>query len=72
MMVPALWVNAGFISDRGAAALGMVWLASRMWYALAYQRDPTKRGAAFGLSILVFTLLWLAAAYGVGRILIHS
>ena len=40
LMLPALWVNAGFISDRGAAAVGALWLISRIWYAIAYQATP--------------------------------
>ena len=72
MMLPALWVNAGFISDRGAAALGAVWLASRIWYALAYQKEPAKRGPAFGVSMAAFTLLWLVAIFGIGRLLVHQ
>lgn len=72
MMLPALWVNAGFISDRGAAALGAVWLASRIWYALAYQKEPAKRGPAFGVSMAAFALLWLVAIFGIGRLLVHQ
>ena len=72
MMLPALWVNAGFISDRGAAALGAVWLASRIWYALAYQKEPAKRGPAFGVSMAAFAFLWLVAIFGIGRLLVHQ
>ncbi len=72
IVLPALWVNAAFISDRGAAMLGTVWLASRIWYALAYQHEPAKREPAFVLSMIAFTLLWLAAAYGIVRIIMHS
>ncbi len=72
MVLPTLWINAAFISDRGAAALGAVWLAARIWYALAYQKEPAKRGPAFGLSMTAFALLWLAALFGVVRIMLHS
>ena len=72
MVLPTLWVNAAFISDRGAAALGTAWLASRVWYALAYQQDPARRGPAFGISMAAFALLWAAAAFGIVRMLMHS
>jgi glutathione S-transferase len=72
MMLPALWVNAGFISDRGAAALGAVWLVARIWYALAYQVAPAKRGPAFGVATTAFVLTWLAAMYGIGRLVLNQ
>jgi glutathione S-transferase len=71
MMLPALWVNAAFISDRGAAALGAVWVIARIWYAVAYQLEPPKRGPAFGLSMLAMGLLLGVALFGVGRVLLH-
>jgi len=72
LVLPVLWVNAGFISDRGAAALGVLWLMSRIWYAVAYHKVPAKRGPAFVLSMVAFGLLWLAAAFGIVRILVHT
>jgi glutathione S-transferase len=71
LLLPALWVNAGFISDRGAAALGVLWLISRVWYAIAYQIEPAKRGPAFGLSMTAFALTWCAGAWGIARVLMN-
>ncbi|MCF8210153.1 MAG: MAPEG family protein [Rhodoferax sp.] len=71
IVLPVMWVNAGFISDRGAAALGAIWLVARIWYALAYLKEPTMRGPAFVLSMVALTLLWLAAAFGVVRVLLR-
>ncbi len=67
LLLPALWLYAGFIGDRGAAAMGLVWLIARVWYALAYQSNPAKRGGGFGLSVLAFTGLWIGALWGVAR-----
>ena len=61
VMLPALWLYAGFIGDRGAGMMGVVWLVARIWYAIAYQRDPKTRSAAFGIAFLVFVGLWLGA-----------
>ncbi len=69
LLLPALWVNAGFVSDRGAAVLGSLWLISRIWYAIAYQSDPAKRGPAYGLSMTAFGITWCAAAWGIARVL---
>lgn len=71
LLLPALWLYAGFIGDRGAGALGLIWLAARVWYAIAYQSDPAKRGGGFGLSILAFAGLWLGALWGVVTVLLH-
>ncbi len=70
LMLPALWIFAGFVDDRGAAALGGLWFAARVWYAVAYQNDPKKRGPGFGLAMLAFTGLWLGSLWGVLRVLV--
>jgi glutathione S-transferase len=71
VMLPALWLYAGFIGDRGAAMMGFIWLAARVWYALAYYNDPAKRSGGFGLSFLAFVGLWVGAVWGVARVLLH-
>ncbi len=70
-MLPALWLYAAYIGDRGAAVTGAVWVAARVWYALAYMKDPRSRSAAFGIGFLAFTGMWLGALWGVGRALMH-
>lgn len=70
LMLPALWLFAGFVSDLGAAVLGGLWIAARVWYAVAYQNDPKKRGPGFGLSMLAFAGLWLGALWGVLRVML--
>jgi len=65
--LPAFWLCAIYASERWAALVGLVWLASRVWYALAYQADPAKRHKPFGLSFLASAVLWLGAAWGVVR-----
>lgn len=65
MFLPALWLYAIFIGDKGAGDSGMIWLIGRVWYAIAYQQNPAKRGWGFLISILVITGLWVGAAYGI-------
>lgn len=67
VMLPALWLFAAYAADRWAGVIGLVWVASRVWYALAYLKDPTSRGPAFGISFLAFVALWLGAAWAVAR-----
>ena len=71
LMLPALWLYAAFVGDRGAGAMGVIWLAARIWYSVAYQKDPAKRGGGFGLSVLAFAGLWLGALWGVISVWMH-
>ena len=71
LMLPALWLYAGFVGDRGAAIAGGIWLLARIWYALAYSANPAKRGPAFAIGMVSFTGLWLGAAWAIVRIIIH-
>lgn len=52
LFLPALWIYAGLIGDLGGGVCGAVWIAGRVWYAIAYQQDPAKRGPGFGMSTL--------------------
>ena len=71
LILPALWIYAGFIDDRGAGFIGLIWIAARVWYAVGYQKDPLKRFGGFGLSVLAFAGAWLGAFWGVARTLLH-
>jgi glutathione S-transferase len=54
-----------FLSDKGAGDSGAIWLIARVWYTIAYQVNPAKRGLGFIISILVIAGLWAGAAYGI-------
>ena len=51
--------------------MGIVWLVGRVWYAVAYQINPDKRGGGFGLAMLAFAGLWFGALWGVVRVMAH-
>jgi glutathione S-transferase len=65
MFLPALWLYAIFIGDKGAGDSGVIWLVARLVYAISYQLNPSKRGLGFLASILVIAGLWTGAAYGI-------
>lgn len=65
--LPVLWVFALNLSSHWATVFGAGWLAARVWYALGYARDPKKRAAGFGVSMLCFGALGLGSAWGVLR-----
>jgi glutathione S-transferase len=70
LFLPALWLYAAYVSDRGAAVGGLVWVIGRVVYALAYTRDPASRGPGVMITLLASAGLWLGALYGVARALI--
>jgi glutathione S-transferase len=70
LFLPALWLYAAYVSDRGAAVGGLIWVVGRVVYALAYTRDPASRGPGAMITLLASVGLWLGGAYGVVRALI--
>jgi glutathione S-transferase len=70
LFLPALWLYAAYVSDRGAAVGGLVWVVGRVVYALAYPRDTASRGPGAMITVLASAGLWLGALYGVAKALI--
>src|ERR1700687_5638185 len=68
--LPAMWLCAVLLSDQGAAILGLIWVAGRVIYALAYTRDPETRGRGIVITMLAQAGLFLGAAAGVVRALV--
>ncbi len=52
-------------NDRIAAVMGLVWIAGRIVYALAYAADPGKRSLGFMIQSLATAVLLFGA---LGRI----
>ena len=69
MFLPTLWLAATYGFSGWAGVAGLVWLVGRVWYALAYLRDPATRGPGFGIAMLAWLALLLMAAVGVCRAL---
>jgi hypothetical protein len=67
MFLPTLWLATLYGFGGWAGVAGLVWVAGRIWYALAYVRDPAKREAGFAIGMLAWLALLLMAMYGVGR-----
>lgn len=61
LFLPSLWLFAYYWNDKVAAAIGVVWILARLYYALSYVRDPAKRGPGFGLQALATGVLLLGA-----------
>ena len=62
-LVP-LWLCAIYLSDVGAAALGLVWIAGRAVYFSGYSRAVEKRLPGFFIQSTACLLLFIGAAAG--------
>ncbi|TCV97102.1 MAPEG family protein [Luteibacter rhizovicinus] len=72
MFIPALWLAAQYADPLWAGIAGLIWLAARIWYALAYSRDAARRGPAFLLSLAAWAALMLMAAGGIGLAIMEN
>lgn len=70
IFLPALWLAARWGNPTWAGVLGLVWLVGRVWYVVAYQRDPASRGKPFMLAAIALLLLVVLAAWGVIRLMV--
>jgi glutathione S-transferase len=70
LLLPSMWIYAGLIGDVGAGVSGAIWIAGRLWYAIAYQQDPAKRGPGFGIALLAVAGMWAGGLWAVIQLLI--
>jgi glutathione S-transferase len=67
MFLPVLWLAGHFGFELWAGLAGLVWILGRVWYALAYLRDASKRGPGYMIGFAGWVALVVMAAIGVGR-----
>jgi glutathione S-transferase len=65
IFLPLLWLFAYYISDIGAAMLGLVWIAARVWYMIGYTQAAEKRAPWFGLQTSVCVVLLVGRLVGI-------
>jgi glutathione S-transferase len=63
-LVP-LWLCAIYLSDIGAAALGLLWIVGRVVYFAGYSRAVEKRLPGFFIQGTACLLLFVGAAAGI-------
>jgi glutathione S-transferase len=72
IFLPSLWLFAIYISDAGAAAIGLVWIAGRILYMIGYAQAANKRSTGFMVqSLAAFALLLGALGAALWR-LVHG
>ncbi|MBB3227233.1 putative membrane protein YecN with MAPEG domain [Luteibacter sp. Sphag1AF] len=72
MFIPALWLASQYADPLWAGIAGLVWLAARVWYAMAYSRDASRRGPAFILSLAAWAALMVMSAGGIGMAIMEN
>ena len=71
IFLPSLWLFAIYISDRLAAAIGLVWIAGRILYMVGYSQAAARRGPGFLVQGLAAIALWLGALGAIVWRLVH-
>ncbi len=61
IFLPSLWLFAIYVSDPGAAVLGLIWIAGRALYMTGYSQAAAKRGRGFGIQAAAAIILWFGA-----------
>ena len=61
IFLPSLWLFAYYWDARVAAAIGLIWILARIFYAITYVKDPAKRGPGFGVQALCTAILLFGA-----------
>jgi len=72
IFLPALWLFAVYVSDVGAAVLGLVWVVGRVIYIRGYQEAAEKRHSGFFVQMGASAVLWAGALIGVVLRLMHG
>jgi uncharacterized membrane protein YecN with MAPEG domain len=72
MFIPALWLAAQYVDPLWAGIAGIVWLVGRVWYAVAYVRDASRRGPGYLVSMIAWAALMLMAAGGMGMAIMEN
>jgi len=67
LFLPTLWLAAHYGFAFWAGIAGLVWLAGRTWYAVAYLQEAARRGGGFALGMVAWAVTLLMALAGVGR-----
>jgi glutathione S-transferase len=72
IFLPLLWLFAFYISDRGAAVLGLVWIVGRFFYVTGYSTAAANRGPGFLVQSVVCIALLIGVLYGIAVALVHA
>jgi len=69
LFLPSLWLAVQYGFPLWGSMAGLVWVAGRVWYAVAYLKDPGKRGPGFMVSSAGWLVTLLLGVFGLARAL---
>ena len=72
IFLPLLWLFAFYGSDIAAAALGLVWIAARIFYVVRYSEAANRRGLGFTLQAAVWVVLLVGAGARIVNGFVHG
>ncbi|MGC2781560.1 MAG: MAPEG family protein [Bradyrhizobium sp.] len=72
IFLPALWLFAIYVSDTFAALIGLVWIAGRAMYMVAYAQAANKRGPGFGVQASAASVLLAGALIAILWRMLHG
>ena len=72
MFLPVLLLAGHFGFELWAGVAGLVWIVGRVWYALAYLKDASKRGPGYMIAFVGWAALVVLASIGVVRAMMVS
>ena len=72
IFLPLLWLFAIYVSDWGAAVLGLVWLAGRVIYIRGYSEAAEKRHQGFLIQSIASGVLLIGALAGIVLRMMHG
>ncbi len=72
IFLPLLWLFAFYVSDVGAAVLGLVWIAGRVLYIRGYKEAVEKRRPGFFIQGIACGVLLIGALAGIIGKFIHG
>jgi glutathione S-transferase len=64
LVLGPLWLCGAWLGGIWAAAGGLLWCAGRILYALAYYRDPARRGPGFVIGMAACAALVVGSVAG--------
>jgi hypothetical protein len=72
LFLPTLWLAANYGFGFWAGIAGLVWVAGRIWYAMAYLEEAGKRGGGFVVGMAAWAATLVMALIGLGRALLAA
>ncbi len=70
LFLPTLWLAAQYGFPLWGGLAGLVWVVGRVWYAVAYLNDPSKRGPGFMVSSAGWGVVLVLGVIGLARTLL--